>query len=75
MATVLQLSYLFFFLGVFLGRERKVVEQAPREAVAYKGGVCVYFCLTLKAPKVIIIKFLPVNIKSEISGRSGELRI
>ena len=67
--------FIIFFLAVFLGRERKVIEQAPREAVAYKGGVCVYFSLTLKVPAVIIIKFLQLISKVRQSGRSGELRI
>ena len=76
LATVPQLfDLLFFFLAFFLGRERKVVEQTPREAVAYKGGVCVYFSLTLKVPAVIIIKFLQLISKVRQSGRSGELRI
>ena len=57
----------FFFLAAFLGRERKVVEQAPREAVAYKGGVCVYFSLTLKVPAVIIIKI--AQLISKVRGQ------
>ena len=71
LVTVQQLfDLLFFFLAFFLGRERKVVEQAPREAVAYKGGVCVYFSLSLEVPAVIIIKFFQLVSKVRQSGRS-----
>ena len=53
-------------MAVFLGRERKVVEQAPREAVAYKGGVCV--CVLFfnpLSPSSDYYQIPPVNIKSE----------